>query len=316
MRANGKDIVELFGFAPDDISNVALETFQSGQCPFIRAKCTKGNHDQTIVYGVCSVTNGIKSGKHNEVIVCPKRFYQENYNVLKGIAHDVWGGSITFIAGGSLAQLREKCLVSGRSVVAFGQGSGTEVTVQSNGRMSMDWVLQDYKIEDNSLIPQTFVGVEVQSIDITGNYRENWDYYKRQKDNLEQEFSNEAIVPQSGHSLNWANVHKRLIPQIIRKGNIYRRLERCTGFYFIVPEIVFQKFEEVIGPLPLQSAPSRNNLSIKTYSLDSNVREGKHRMLRNVKTVHLDLVSIANAFINNVGEDTPSNLDNALLNLI
>ena len=123
----------------------------------------------------------------------------------------------------------------------------------------MDWVLQSYDTNGHTLVPMEFVGIEVQSIDITGNYRDTWDAYRQMKEGIPV-----TDVPSSGHGLNWANVHKRLIPQIIRKGNIYSKSERCKGFYFIVPEAVYQKFEEVIGDVPTLGAPHRENLSVIT----------------------------------------------------
>ena len=83
--------------------------------------------------------------------------------------------------------------------------SGHEINLR--GKLSMDWVLA--KIEDGTLLEYT--GVEVQSIDITGNYRDAWYAYKNLAANRSKP------IPSSAHGMNWANVHKRLIPQIIRK---------------------------------------------------------------------------------------------------
>ncbi|CAH1044724.1 hypothetical protein HPTD01_3202 [Halomonas sp. TD01] len=96
----------------------------------------------------------------------------------------------------------------------------------------MDWVLA--KVKNGKL--QQYVGVEVQSIDITGNYRDSWHTYK----NLNTSFSGD--IPRSEHGLNWANVHKRLIPQLIRKGVVYSNSKLVpSGLYFIVPDIVYKK---------------------------------------------------------------------------
>jgi hypothetical protein len=51
---------------------------------------------------------------------------------------------------------------------------------------------------------------EVQSADTTGNYRANWDAYSKELDS----------IPDSEHGMNWANIWKRLIPQLILKGSI------------------------------------------------------------------------------------------------
>lgn len=316
MRSLGKDIVELFGFASDDVSSEAISYYERSTCPFVGITCTKNNHDRSLVYGVCSVTNGMKRGEHQEVIVCPNRLYENNYAIFQRVLDEVWSAGTDLIVGGSLSDLRKKALQASRPVVAFGQNSGAEIAVRSNGDMSMDWVLQKYDVQGQALIPDQFVGVEVQSIDITGNYRDNWLAYREQKLQPSLAQKNSYMVPASGHGLNWANVHKRLIPQIIRKGNLYRRSKRCAGFYFLVPEIVYRVFEEVIGKIPEQQGPSRDNISIHTYSLGDTLAAGNPRSLKFVRSVHLDLQAVALSFINNYSEQAPEELDRRLRSLL
>lgn len=50
------DIVEIFGYAPNDTSTVCRSLWTLGACPFVETPCSKSNHDKTIVYGTCSVT--------------------------------------------------------------------------------------------------------------------------------------------------------------------------------------------------------------------------------------------------------------------
>lgn len=314
MRADGRDIVELFGYRPDDISQEACEAFDRGFCPFTKSDCTKTNHDKTVVYGVCSVTNGAQRNGNNDVIVCPKRLYAENCGIFADLAREIWGSNSRLVLGGSLDDLRKRAMQHSNPAVAFGQNSGSEISVNSNGPMSMDWVIQSYSTA-LGLRAEEFIGIEVQSIDITGNYRDTWSDYRKIKS--QRTLSNsEGPITNSGHGLNWANVHKRLIPQIIRKGNIYRHVERCVGFYFVVPEIVYQKFENIIGDLPLLDGPRRDRLSIRTYSLDGPVVDGEIRDLRLVRTVHHDLTAVAQAFISNYNEKAPALLDKKLSHIL
>lgn len=313
MRAQGRDIVELFGYSPNDLSAPALSAFANKFCPFTEGPCTKTNHDQTVVYGVCSVSNGIRSGPHDEVIVCPKRLYQKKGRIFDDLAKEVWGDQTELVIGGNLQSLRKRALALPHPAIAFGQASGTEIGVNSNGQMSMDWVIQNYA-NTRGLVPKEFIGIEVQSIDITGNYRDNWLSYEAMK--------RTGLIPNipsgiatSGHGLNWANVHKRLIPQIIRKGNIYRESKRCVGFYFILPEVVYKKFEEVIGPLPSLGGPANDRLSIKTFSLAPQKQAGQPRDICPVRTVHLDLLAVAQAFITNVDKGASGRLDTRMLGL-
>lgn len=312
MRASGRDIVELFGFTPDDTSAKALSVWREKSCPFTSGLCTKTNHDQSSVYGTCSVTSGVNQAEGSEIIVCPKRLYAEQHKIFNHILESAWPKKgKTLLSCGSLSDLKKRALAASNPVVAFGQNSGKEFQVNSNGTLSMDWVLQAYATDKDKLLPQEFVGLEIQSIDITGNYRDTWDAYKKIKEG--RSVNN---VPDSGHGLNWANVHKRLIPQIIRKGNIYAKIERCIGFYFIVPDTVYKKFEEVIGNVPIIDRPGRENLSVITFKLGKKVPQGQSRKLELVRQVHYPLEAVANAFIRNVSEDAPDQLDKSLRDIL
>jgi len=255
-----KDIVEIFGYAPDDLSNVSRSLWNLGACPFIEKACTKTNHDQTINYGTCSVTS-----PYGDCIICPNRMYENRYASLKRVAIDAFGDSLEFLTYEEYIPRRNDL---SECVVALGQTSGKEVKLGTS--LSMDWVLA--RVDNGDLVE--YVGIEVQSIDITGNYRDNWYAYK----NLT---SSDTLIPKSGHGMNWANVHKRLIPQLIRKGLIYSRSNLvASGLYFVLPNIVYQKFEEVIGAdIPLVNECAPDVLTVHTYSLSSPVEHGQQRHL-------------------------------------
>lgn len=312
MRASGRDIIELFGFSPDDTTESALKAWSNKSCPFVGGGCSKTNHDQSVVYGTCSVSSGVNHEEGSEIIVCPKRLYADKYSIFNHVISSAWPDqNKTLLVGGTLKELKQKALMVKNPVIAFGQGSGKEIQIKSNGSLSMDWVFQSYEKLDGKLVPKEFVGLEIQSIDITGNYRDNWAAYKKIKTGKEV-----SSIPNSGHGLNWANVHKRLIPQIIRKGNVYTKIKRCAGFYFILPDMVYQKFEEVIGDITLKKAPARNNLSVITFNLGSNVPHGSIRSLNLVREVHYSLSDVAIAFIGNSSENAPDQLDDALRRIL
>lgn len=296
LRARGRDIAELFGYAPDDTSDGAVSAFESGTCPFSGRRCSKIDHSTGTVYGVCSVTRGSKAGPQDDVVVCPQRLYAGDFSVLEMVVRDVWGqnGPEELIIGGTAADLRRRALAETAPVVAFGQHSAREV---STGSMSMDWVLQSYGVKNGRLIPASVVGVEVQSIDITGNYRDPWSAYRSMKAGQKP-----SAVPDSGHGLNWANVHKRLVPQLIRKGNIYRRLPNSQGFFFLTPEAVFQRFESILGPVECTDGPATDVLSVRTFALGDEMGNGKHRALLPVRSLNLRLDDVAAAFVSHVDE--------------
>jgi Restriction endonuclease NotI len=62
-----------------------------------------------------------------------------------------------------------------------------------------------------------FVPVEVQSMDTTGSYQPEW-YRLFGRTLPEGRFK-------KGSNINWENVNKRIIPQLMSKGNVFRREE-------------------------------------------------------------------------------------------
>jgi hypothetical protein len=80
VQRPSKDIVEIFGYAPDDLSVASRSLWNLGACPFIEKPCTKTNHDQTITYGTCSVTS-----PYGDCIICPNRMYENKYASLKRV---------------------------------------------------------------------------------------------------------------------------------------------------------------------------------------------------------------------------------------
>ncbi len=288
-----KDLVEIFGYAPDDLSSSCRSLWNLEACPFINKACTKMNHDKSIVYGTCSVTS-----PYGDCIICPNRLYADKYNCLRKVSSEAFGDEFDFFTYEEFIPIRGK---KEACVVALGHNSGKEVNV--GGHLSMDWVLA--KVQGGKLIE--YVGVEVQSIDITGNYRDCWYAYK----NMD---SSTTSIPASEHGMNWANVHKRLIPQLIRKGLVYSRSSLVNhGLYFILPDIVYRKFEDIIGRDIRKRRKSANDiLTVHTYELSPKSLPGKQRNLILKRNLKFALSDFSKRFIN--GPHLPSGecLDDAV----
>ncbi len=282
-RSTGKDIAEIFGYAPDDVTTTARSLWNVEGCPFTNRRCIKYNHDKTICYGTCSVLNNKKNGLDEEVIICPNRLYENNYETIKKVSEDAFGISIPFFTYADYIKNRgslKEC------VVALGQNSGQEVKL---GRaMSMDWVL--VLTQGSTLVE--YVGLEVQSMDITGNYRDTWHAYKNLPNNPN------SVIPSSAHGINWANVHKRLIPQLIRKGLVYSSSNFVKkGLYFIVPDSVYQQFENQVGILPTVSTPTGHTMTVFTYSLGPITPHGYQRPLVQTRKLTFLMSDFAEQFI-------------------
>jgi hypothetical protein len=126
------------------------------------------------------------------------------------------------------------------------------------------------------------------------------------------------VIPASEHGMNWANVHKRLIPQIIRKGIVYSKSKLVkSGIYFILPEAVYCKFEEIIGPdIPYMQKNGSAVLTIHTYSLSNPVGHGFQRTLVPERKLRVSLEEFSQRFISGPNLPTGEELDKAVKRIL
>jgi len=289
---------EIFGHAPTDNSDDARLLWNTGVCPFTANTCGKINHASGIVYGTCSAKTGRRT-----VIICPNRLYANNYESIRKVSNEAFG-KVPFLMFKDFWENRKK-LPNREVVVALGQNSGRELKLGNS--LSMDWVLA--RVKGSRLVE--YVGIEVQSIDVTGNYRDNWHYFKQ------REFLKGIPAPPSENGYNWANVHKRLIPQTIRKGLIYGSSNLVNhGLYFILPEIVYQRFEAVVGKLKPVKTPSKEVLTVHTYELGNPTPEGMIRPLKQVRKIQFLAKEFASAFIAGANLPTGNELDDCVKKLL
>ncbi|MBQ9405295.1 MAG: hypothetical protein IJU37_00980 [Desulfovibrio sp.] len=287
------DIVEIFGHAPNDTSLECRSLWSAGVCPFTALQCSKTNHDKSVIYGTCSVTTAF-----GDCIVCPNRLYANSFNVLRNVAKDAFNEALPFY---TYQEYMKHKADRGACVVALGMHSGHEVKLGQS--CSMDWVLAG--VESSRLF--AYAGIEVQSIDITNNYRDNWYAYKNIKEG--------AAIPRSEHGMNWANVHKRLIPQIFRKSLIYSRSQYVrTGLYFIVPEIVYRKFEGILGlDMPRVSKKAPDVITVHTYALGEQVSEGCIRDIVPIRKERFKRKDFSDRFLSGPNLPSPLDLDAAVI---
>lgn len=224
-------ISEFFGYKAEDASSPALEAAARKICPFLGKQCTKVLKDRTIS-GVCAIRQ--KSKASPDVICCPNRIYAEGYKMLKTIAFKAFGTHLGLYAGrAAIAKAQEE----NGAIAVFGHGWGGELRLpqrQGSGSYFVDWVLARLDKEGNLV---EFTAIEVQTIDTTGSYG-----------NARAAIaSNRALVADTV-GLNWENVSKRIIPQIIYKGQILQREELCrTGLFFVCPYPVYNRVIARLG---------------------------------------------------------------------
>jgi len=223
-------IYEFFGFKSGDCSENAREAVGEELCPFVSERCEKIFNDG-VVSGVCSV-KPITSGP---VICCPIRLYADEYKILRDISLKAFGESLQLVKGQDAISYARKN--DSACVAVFGKRKGGELRLpQKSGRGSyfVDWILA--KIDELGKLIE-FVAVEVQTIDTTGNYRNGYESLKE---------SGEVVKTTAG--LNWENVSKRILPQLIYKGQVLQREELCRkGLFFVCPEPVYRRIMARLG---------------------------------------------------------------------
>jgi hypothetical protein len=223
-------IWEFFGYSPDDKSTEAQKSGDQEICPIIKDRCEKTFNDG-IISGVCTL-KPITSGP---VICCPIRLYAENYKILREVSFKAFGEYLELIPGReavSCAKTKNKSCIA-----VFGKRWGGELRLpqkSGNGGYFVDWVLA--KLDMTGTLEE-FVAIEVQTIDTTGNYRNGFSALK-----------DDRTVIKTTAGLNWENVSKRILPQLIYKGQVLQREELCKkGLFFVCPEPVFEHIANRLG---------------------------------------------------------------------
>jgi hypothetical protein len=278
-------IWEFFGYRADDRSDKAVAAANQQYCPYLEGPCEKRLSDGT-VSGVCS----IKPVKSGPVICCPIRLYADEYRVLRDVAKLAFQKECALIAGAQASMLaRER----GEAVVAvFGKRWGGELRLpQKDGAGSyfVDWVLA--LLDANGKLVE-FVAVEVQTIDTTGNYRNGRNAL------LSQQRTN----PPTTAGLNWENVNKRILPQLIYKGQVLQRETLCRkGIFFVCPRPVYARIMARLGGQEglIRYALQPASITFLPYEFDSNgSSDGEPVALRPLSPHSTTVYKVQEAFNN------------------
>lgn len=238
-------ISEFFGYRSEDNSAKALKTAADKICPFTGVPCSKLLGRERTVSGVCAIRQ--KTEGSPSVICCPNRIYADNYRMLRQIAEKAFGQTLDLFAGRAAVS---KANALGGAIAVFGHGWGGELRLPQRhgvGSYFVDWVLA--RLDGKGELVD-FTAIEVQTIDTTGKYGDAQVALKK----------NRTIVADTV-GLNWENVSKRIIPQIIYKGQVLQREELCrTGLYFVCPMPIYKRVlarlggKEKIPAFPTQPA--------------------------------------------------------------
>lgn len=268
-------VVELFGYAPEDTSAHAAGVRASSNCPFVGGRCIK-QFKSGLVSGACT----LKPTNSEPVICCPNRMYAEDYKVLLDVALDAFG------TGMRLCRAPSHAAGDGRDVVVFGKHWGKELRLPSRlsgGGYFVDWILA--RLDATRSLAE-FVAIELQTMDTTGSYEAQVHRFLRTGTELPDKQSN----------INWENVSKRILPQIIFKGHVLRQEPLCRkGMYFICPAPVYERILARLGGAlrPYHQQPGA--LTFRQYDVGSAVAAGEVRVLefKGQMTTTVDQVALA-----------------------
>lgn len=147
-------------------------------CPYIERRCTKRSTQLPNEPYPVCSVKKTVQGKSENVVVCPNRFHQVDF--LRDVIDHCWAGSST------------KELQIAREVKMRGFGN-------------VDFVIADI---DGASSVKNFLSVELQAIDITGSVMHAFEAIT----------SGHLLERPPTYGLNWDNVYKRYITQLIRKG--------------------------------------------------------------------------------------------------
>ena len=268
-------IEEFFGYAASDASEQALCAASSSRCPFLNGACTKmlAHGGEQVPSGVCAVS---QKKTPTEIICCPNRLYANNYELLRIVGHKAFGVNELGYYAGSRAIERAK--EQGGAIAVYGHGWGGELRLPKRtiggervGNYFMDWVLARLNARGELV---EFTAIEVQTIDTTGNYRSS-----------RAALLNGRYIESSTVGLNWENVNKRILPQVIYKGQVLQREPLCkTGLWFVTPRPVYERIEQRLGGASnigfgFPSQPGAIHFLQYDYDRDAKARDGEIRPL-------------------------------------
>ena len=196
MTQNTQPLAEVFGYFIDDQSPKAVRYRSHRLCPFNNKvpNCTKDKAKNPL--GVCSVFHD-----GAPTITCPIRFREDWL---------ITGDAASFFFGDGAAW---SSLTEVRLNDAHGKSAG-----------NIDIVLVAYN--DNGKIFD-FGALEVQSVYISGNVRDPFEYYiKNPKAHMQMDWSTQPNYPRPDYL---SSSRKRLAPQLLYKGGILHSWQKKTA---------------------------------------------------------------------------------------
>lgn len=285
-------VVEFFGYEPLDPAGQACAAER--HCPFVDAACIKPR------LGACS----LQQSGGGPIIICPNRLYDGHHAVLGDVAAQAFGPETVLTSAADIAALKDAGALTGDEVAVFGKYWGRELSIPQpkipdeegdTGGFFIDYILA--RLGTGGAMTD-FTAVEVQTIDTTGSYKEQSEAFFKQTAFTD---SKGRMPGWSTAGLNWANVSKRILPQLIYKGYVLRRERYCgKGLFFICPTAVLAKVRARLGTKPLEYPIAAGTITFQAYDLGPPAPPGLRRALVKGETFTTTVEQVAYAFVSPV----------------
>ncbi len=264
-------ITEFFGREPP--ARLGRADVDAKRCPFVKDRCIKPKH------GACS----LKQSTGDAIIACPNRLYGDNYKILSEIADRVFGFTSELIKPGEVRVRKKAKSLVGNEVAVFGRYWGQELPllrpqIQNSDKVGtyyVDWILA--RVDNEGTLAE-FTAVEVQTIDTTGNYNDQVAEFFGNNDFTDRKGRTPGFSSKGG--MNWENVNKRILPQLIYKGQVLRREQKCTkGLFFVCPKQVLNKIKERLGNGMQSYVIANSTITFRSYEIGERTPGSEFRPL-------------------------------------
>ena len=196
-------------------------------CPFINSQCTKRSQKLSGPYPICSVFHG--KGKNRKLMcVCPKRFFQTDFK--QKIIDVCWHRDPP----------QNPIIVPEIKMEGFG---------------NVDFVIAD--IDNDKQHVKNFISVEIQAVDITGSVEPAYQEIIKHKQTMLKNFS---------YGINWENVRKRYITQLINKGFFHHHWQ--SKIIAVIQLALYNNLREKIRFDELDPESDTSNIVFMLYDFD------------------------------------------------
>ncbi len=243
-------IAEILGEPATAMRNPANAKYR---CPFINSQCIKRSQKLAGSYPVCTIFHGKQKDAPPKVMcVCPKRLYQ--IDLLRDVLNNCWPG-----------------------VPPVNPRIAYEVKMGDVG--NVDFVVADVASDGKTI--RDFVSVEVQAVDITGSVEPAYRAIT---------MNSRLITEPMTYGINWANVRKRYVTQLITKGFYHHHWK--SRIVAVLQKSTYDSFKAYIDfdELPPRTAGNSINFLLYEYVRDVATGELSLKLEKVVGTSHNSLM--------------------------